>query len=85
MPQQTSPFAEMRYGWNYGESQWDTGANENWLKTGFLFDGNVDGLVASLPAVVNGQAHFLTTDNRFYFGVGGVWYSSPCPKWFVFK
>lgn len=85
MTQQTSPFLETKFGWNYGESQWNTGADENWLKTGFMFDGNVDSITATLPGLVNGQAHFLTTDSRFYFAVAGNWYSSPCPKWFVFK
>lgn len=85
MSQQTSPFLESKFGWNYGESGWHLGMDENLLKTGFMFDGNVDGVVATLPTLVNGQAHFLTTDSRFYFAVGGQWYSSPCPKWFVFK
>lgn len=85
MPQQTSNFMEMKYGWNYGESAWNTGADENWLKSGFMFDGNVDAVVGSLPVPVNGQAYFLTADNRFYFAVGTNFYSSPCPKHFIFK
>ncbi|MNQ43059.1 hypothetical protein D3C85_567750 [compost metagenome] len=85
MPQQTSPFLEGKYGWNYGESLWNTGADENWLKYSYMLDNNVESVTASLPVLVNGQAHFLTTDNRFYFAVAGVWYSSPCPKWFTFK
>lgn len=85
MPQQQAPFLEGKYGWNFGESGWDTGMNENLLKFSFMFDGNVDSIVASLPPVSNGAAHFNTTDNRFYFGVGTVWYSSPCPKSFIFK
>lgn len=85
MSQQISPFLEGKYGWNYGESGWNIGADENWLKFSYLHDGNVDSIVASLPAASNGAAHFLTTDNRFYFAVGTTWYSSPCPKWFIFK
>lgn len=85
MPQQTSPFLESKYGWNYGESAWNTGMDENLVKMGFMFDGNVDAITASLPPVSNGTAYFLTTDNRFYFAVGGVYYSSPCPKYFIFK
>lgn len=80
-----SPFLETKYGWPYGSSGWNLGADENWLKTGFMFDGNVDAVSASLPTLSNGVAHFLTSDNRFYFAVGGQWYSSPCPKWFIFK
>lgn len=85
MPQQTSPFIEGKYGWSYGESGWNPGMDENLNKFSFMFDANVDTIVNSLPAAVNGQAHFLTTDNRFYFAVGGIYYSSPCPDHFIFK
>jgi len=85
MPQQQSPFLEGKYGWNYGENNWNTGMDENLLKFSFMFDGNVDSIVASLPPVSNGAAHFNSADNRFYFGVDSVWYSSPCPKSFIFK
>jgi len=83
MSQQTSPFLEGKYGWEYGESGWNTGMDENLLKFSFMFDRNIDGIVSSLPAVVNGTAYFLTTDNRLYFAVKNTWYSSPVPKWFV--
>src|SRR5690606_20476078 len=83
MSQQTSPFLEGKYGWEYGESGWNTGMDENLLKFSFMFDRNIDGIVSSLPAVVNGTAYFLTTDNRLYFAVKDTWYSSPVPKWFV--
>lgn len=84
MPQQQSPFLEGKYGWNFGEGGWNTGMDENLLKFSFMFDRNVDGIVATLPPAVNGQAYFLTTDNRLYFAVGTTWYSSPVPKWFTF-
>lgn len=83
MSQQTSPFLEGKYGWEYGESGWNTGMDENLLKFSFMFDRNIDGIVSSLPAVVNGTAYFLTTDNRLYFAIKSTWYSSPVPKWFV--
>lgn len=85
MPQQQSPFLEGKYGWNFGEGGWNTGMDENLLKFSFMFDRNVDSIVASLPAAVNGQAHFLTTDNRLYFAVGTTYFSTPVPKWFEFK
>lgn len=84
MTQQTSPFLEGKYGWNFGESGWNSGMDENLLKFSFMFDRNVDGVVASLPAAVNGQAYYLTTDNRLYFAVGTTWFSTPVPKWFEF-
>lgn len=85
MAQQISPFIEAKYGWGYGADNWDPGMDENLLKFSFMFDGRVDGVVGSLPAAVNGQSYFLTTDKRLYFAVGTTWYSSPCPQYFVFK
>lgn len=82
MTQQTSPFLEGKYGWDFGESGWNSGMDENLLKFSFMFDRNVDSVTASLPSAVNGQAHYLTTDNRIYFAVGTTYYSSPIPKWF---
>lgn len=82
MPQQISPFLESKWGWPFGESGWNSGMDENLLKFSFMFDRNVEGIVSSLPAAVNGQAYFLTTDNRLYYAVGTTWYSSPTPKWF---
>ena len=83
MTQQISPWLEGKWGWNLGEDGWNTGADENWLKFSFMFDRNVDSIVASLPTAVNGQAHYLTTDNRLYFVVGTTYYSTPVPKWFT--
>lgn len=85
MTQQQSPWLEGAYGWAFGEGGWNTGMDQNLLKFSFLFDKNIDGVVASLPAAVNGQSYFLTADNRLYFAVGTTWYSSPTPKWFEFK
>lgn len=85
MPQKTSPFLEGKWGWDFGENNWNTGADENWLKFSYMFDANVDAIVATLPVAVNGEAYFLTTDNRIYFVVDGTYYSTPVPKWFEFK
>lgn len=83
MTQQTSPFLESKYGWNFGESGWNAGMDENLLKFSFMFDRNVDSITTSLPSAVNGQAHYLTTDNRLYFAVGTTYFSTPVPKWFI--
>jgi len=86
MPQKTSPYVESKFGWNYGESGWNTGMDENLIKFGFLLDATVDGIVDTLPAPSsNGLAYYLTTDKRFYFSADGTWYSSPVPKYFEFK
>lgn len=85
MAQQQSPWLEGAYGWNFGEGGWNTGMDSNLLKFSFMFDRNVDSVVAFLPSAVNGQAHFLTTDNRLYFAVGTTYFSTPTPKWFEFK
>lgn len=83
MTQQTSPFLDAKFGWAQGESNWNFGMDENLLKFSYLFDRNIDGIVSSLPVAVNGEAYFLTTDNRIYYAVNGVFYSTPVPKWFV--
>lgn len=83
MTQQTSPFLEGKFGWSLGESGWNTGMDENLVKFSFMFDRNINGIVSSLPSPVNGEAYFLTTDNRLYFVVGGIFYSSPTPKYFT--
>lgn len=83
MTQQTSPWLEGAYGWNFGEGGWNSGMDQNLLKFSFLFDRNVDSIVSSLPSAVNGQAHYLTTDNRLYFAVGTTYFSTPVPKWFT--
>lgn len=83
MAQQQSPWLEGAYGWNFGESGWNSGMDQNLLKFSFMFDRNIDSIVASLPAAVNGQAHYLTSDNRLYFVVGTTYFSTPVPKWFV--
>lgn len=83
MAQQLSPWLEGAYGWNFGEGGWNTGMDQNLLKFSFMFDRNVDSIVASLPAAVNGQAHYLTTDNRLYFAVGTTYFSTIVPKWFT--
>lgn len=85
MVQKTSPFTEGKYGWNYGESGWNGGMDENLLKFSYLFDSNVDTITGTLPAAINGQAHFLTTDNRIYYVVENTYYSTPVPKWYEFK
>jgi len=83
MVQKVSPFLEGKYGWSLGESNWNLGMDENLVKFSYMFNRNIDGVVSSLPAPVNGEAYFLTTDNRLYFAVDGIFYSSPTPKWFT--
>jgi len=85
MPQKTSPFIEAKYGWSYGESQWNTGVDEDLLKFSYLFDSTVIGLVDTLPTAVNGNAYYLKTDKRIYYVVEGAYYSTPLPQWFEFK
>lgn len=85
MSQQLSPFVEGKYGWNYGESGWNTGMDENLLKFSFLFDNNIDQIVSSLPPSESGKSYFLTTDNRMYYGVNNNYFSVNTPKWFKFK
>jgi hypothetical protein len=84
MPQKISPWVQGKFGWDYGENGWNGGADENFVKFSFLFDRNVDAIVATVPTPTNGLAYFNTTDNQFYFSVNGTYYTSPVPKNFVF-
>lgn len=83
MSQQLSPWLEGAYGWNFGEGGWNSGMDQNLIKFSFMFDRNVDSITAALPAAVDGQAHYLTTDNRLYFAVGTTYFSTVVPKWFT--
>ena len=78
-----SPFVEANFGWPYGSSGWNLEMDQNLVKFSYLHDGNIDAVVSSLPAIVNGKAYFNTTDNRLYFDAAGQRYSSSMPKWFV--
>lgn len=80
MSQKTSPFLEVKFGWDLGESGWNTGMDENLVKFSALLDGNIDGIVSSLPAPTTGLSYFLTSDNRIYFCPETTWTSSPVPE-----
>jgi len=84
MSQQQAPWLETAYGWAYGENGWNSGMDSNLLKFSVMFDRNVDSIVASLPAAVNGQVHYNTSDSRIYFAVGTTYFSTVVPKWFTF-
>lgn len=85
MTQQTSPFLDFKWGWDLGESGWNSGMDENLLKLSALFNGNIDGIVSTLPPAVEGSCYFLTTDKRIYYVAGGAYYSSPVPLWYEFS
>lgn len=82
MTAQTSPFVEASYGWPYGSNAWNTDMDANLVKFSYLHDRNIDAIVSSLPAIVNGKAYFNTADNHLYFDANGQRYSSVVPKWF---
>lgn len=82
MAAQNSPFVEASYGWPYGSNGWNGEMDTNLVKFSYLHDRNIDAIVSSLPAIVNGKAYFNTSDNRLYFDANGQRYSSVTPKWF---
>lgn len=82
MAAQNSPFVEASYGWPYGSNGWNGEMDTNLVKFSYLHDRNIDAIVSSLPAIVNGKAYFNTADNRLYFDANGQRYSSVTPKWF---
>jgi len=80
----TEPFLSGKWGWDEGESGWKEGVDENFLKFSYLFNGNVDGFVASLPvSPTNGTAYYLSSDMSLNARVDGVWYKTLVPKGFV--
>lgn len=83
MVQKTSPFLGVKYGWEFGESGWNFGMDENLLKFSFLFDSNIDGIVSELPPPVNGVAYFNTVDKMVYYTVDGSYTALSLPKWFA--
>lgn len=83
MAQKQSPYFEIKYGWNLGESGWNTGMDENLVKLSFLDKPEVGGIVSVLPQPAT-ESWVLTTDNRFYIAAGGVYYSCDIPTDFIF-
>lgn len=85
MVQKISPFLDAKYGWEFGESGWNVGMDENLNKFSFYIDGNINGVIDTLPPPVNGEAYFLTTDNNVYYCVANTWNFAKPPVWFEFK
>ena len=86
MPIKTEPFLDGKFGWNYGENNWNDGVDENILKMSFMLNKNIDGVVASLPvSPMNGTAYFLTTDNTLNARVDGAWRQFTTPLGFILR
>lgn len=84
MSMKTEPFLSGKWGWNEGESGWKAGVDENFLKFSYLFNGNVDGFVSSLPvSPTDGTAYYLSSDLSLNARVDGVWYKTIVPKGFT--
>lgn len=86
MPQKNSPSLEVKYGWTYGESGWNTGMDENLLKFSFIIPSNFTGFVNSLPSSPSPSTlncYILNSDKRLYYFVDGSWYSTPIPENYV--
>ena len=80
MAELTDPFLEVKWGYVEGEDGWGDGLNEDLIKLAFFQNKRINGSVSSLPgSPVNGDAYFLTTDQRVYYRANFVWYSSPVP------
>src|SRR5690554_770898 len=72
MPAIQSPYFDINYGWEYGEDGWNTGMDENLIRSSFLMRNAVTEFTASLPSnPPDGYSCILTTDNLAYFRVGG--------------
>lgn len=82
MPQKISPFNEIKYGWDFGESGWNYGMDDNLQKLSYLTTLTIDSVVTSLPSSPSqGDSYYLSTENRIYFYLNGTYNSVPAPKW----
>lgn len=74
MPAIQSPYFNINYGWVYGEDGWNTGMDENLLRSSFLMRNAVTEITSSLPSSPpDGYSCILTTDNLAYFRVEGIY------------
>lgn len=72
MPAIQSPYFNINYGWVYGEDGWNTGMDENLLRSSFLMRNAVTEITSSLPpSPPDGYSCILTTDSLAYFRVEG--------------
>lgn len=80
MAMQTSPFFDIKYGWQRGEDGWNVGMDENMVVLSAMISRNIKGFVQTLPAIDIGEIYILTTDGRMYFNVAGRIYSVQAPQ-----
>lgn len=74
MPQVSSPFFNISYGWALGEDGWGDPVNLNFQVMSYLDKGAVDDIVSSLPSSpANGYSVINTTDNQIYVRFGSNW------------
>lgn len=79
MSAKISDFLGVNYGWSYGEDNWNTGMDTNLLQFSYLHEATIKGVVSTLPSMVSGDAYFNTSDNKVYFCVNSVVYSTEIP------
>lgn len=86
MTQKISPFLEVKYGWDFGESGWNAGMDENLKKFSALITMTIDEVISTLPTTpAEGWSGYLTTDKRIYYVIDGTINSTPVPLWATLK
>lgn len=79
MTELVSPFVDIRYGWSYGEDNWNLGMDSNLLTLSYLAVSTIKGFGPDLPSLANGDAYFNTSDSRVYYAVNNRVYSIQTP------
>lgn len=80
MPQKLSPYLDFKWGWDYGESGWNIGMDENILKSSILLDGNIEEILDNPPTTnTTLKSYYLRSDNHIYFSVNNSWITFPAP------
>jgi hypothetical protein len=86
MTVKTEPFISGKYGWDFGESGWNVGADENWLKFSYLLNGVYHGFEtsdANAGLYANGTAYWNSTDLTINPKVNGTTYKWSVPAGYV--
>jgi hypothetical protein len=86
MTVKTEPFISGKYGWDFGESGWNVGADENWLKFSYLLSGVYHGFETNdddAALYPDGTAYWNTSDNTINAKVNGVTKKYMVPKGFI--
>ncbi|WJJ58652.1 tail fiber protein [Klebsiella phage vB_KpnS_MAG26fr] len=72
MPQRIEPITGLKYGWDLGESGWNSGTDENWLQVGAMIQPVVINIVNSPATSAEGTVYIVgSSPTGAFAGQGG--------------